>query len=401
MYTQHVWRLAVLVAVLAGGAQVAPAETHLRDLRRHGREPVAFVADALDRHDLVIFDDALHSAAEPWDYYEQLLRDPRVGGRVRLVFVEVLGITDQPQVDAYLDAPTPDRNLLAKAFQDDYSGFGWRYETCLQLLESVRQINRGRPAAERIRVIAVNPPIYWEALHTRRDYDLFQDSLVARDYFMYRLILARLNGFRDGTKAFFLTNTRHAYKGLRARDGTLHWNTAAFFDQHHPGKAYSVRIHNVTLHVEAAAELRGPRTAEGLERYEYRWVRMEGGAWDRAFASNGDRPIALPLPGTAFGRARYVGNSMHDARADQTMADAYDALVFLAPLERLHLSAKMDFFYTPAFRQELKRRLALLEGERLPLFLQEEKAASLDQWVERFTVYEARTRNSLVDTLKP
>lgn len=397
----NVGPLFALTMLAASGGWAEPAGDHLRDLRRHGREPVAFVADALDRHDLVIFDDALHSAAEPWDYYEQLLRDPRVGSRVRLVFVEVLGTADQPQVDAYLDAPTPDRNLLARAFQDDYSGFGWRYETCLQLLEAVRQINRGRPAAERIRVIAVNPPIYWEALHTRRDYDLFQDSLVARDYFMYRAILAQLNGFKDGTKAFFLTNTRHAYKGLRARDGSLHWNTATFFDQHHPGKAYSVRVHNVTLHVEAVARVQGPRTAEGLERLEHRWVRMEGGAWDRAFAANGDRPVALPLAGTAFGRARYVGNTMHDARADQTMADAYDALVFLAPLERLHFSAKMDFFYTPAFKQELKRRLALLEGEHLPVFLEEEKAASLDEWVERFAVYEPRTRNSLMDTPRP
>lgn len=392
--------LVVLAALAAGGARARPAEDHLRDLRQHGREPVAFVADALDRHDLVIFDDALHSAAEPWDYYEQLLRDPRVGSRVRVVFIEVLSTADQPQVDAYVDALVPDRSLLVKAFQDDYSGFGWRYETCLQLLEAVRQINRGRPAEQRIRVVGVNQPIYWEALHTRRDYDLFQESLVARDYFMYRTIVARLNGFKDGTKAFFLTNTRHAYKRLRARDGSLHWNTATFFDQHHPGRAHSVRIHNVTLHVEAGAASR-PRTAEGLEQYEYRWVRMEGGAWDRAFAANGDHPVALPLSGTAFGRARYVGNTMRDARADQTMADAYDALVFLAPLERLHFSAKMDFFYTPAFRSELKRRAALLEGEHLPDFLKEENAASLDEWVERFAAYVPRTRNSLVDTLRP
>ena len=399
---------AVAVTLLLGsGITGAPAQpearddAHLNTLRQMGRDPVEFVVDALQRHDLIIFDDALHNAVEPFEFYQALLRDARINTQVRYVFLETLSIAAQPHLDAYLESPTADRTLLSKAFQDDYSGYGWRYETYLDLLSTVWKINRALPEGRRIRVVGVDQPIYWEALHTRRDYDTFQDSLVARDYFLYRTIVARLNGFRDGTKAFFLTNTRHAYMRLRSREGRLHWNAAAFFDQHEPGRALSVRIHNVTLYVEAPAPTGARISTQGMERYVYRWARMEEGAWDRAFARNGNRPVAIPLGDNPFGRATYVGNIMLDVRADQTMADAYDALVFLAPLEQLRVSAHMDFFYTPAFREELKRRIRLLEGDGLAALLSKEGVVTLDELVDTVTKYQPQGRNTLVDSARP
>ena len=259
-----------VVALLAGRADAAAAEdAHDRALREQGREPVAFVAEALGRHDLLIFDDALHNAREPWDFYVQLLRDARVRGQIRFVFVEVLPTTEQPAIDAFLASDDGDVSRLARAFQDDYSGYGWRYETCLDLLRAVRETNRSLPEAERIRVVGVNPPIYWEALHGRQDYDLFMDTLATRDYAMYTAILSASDDFRKG-KGLFLTNTRHAYPRLRDRTGRPMWNTAAFFHEWNPGRTMSLRVHNLTLRVEAAREGTGPRTAAGMERMQYR-----------------------------------------------------------------------------------------------------------------------------------
>lgn len=109
---------------------------------------------------------------------------------------------------------------------------------------------------------------------------------------------------------------------------------------------------------------RAPRprleTTEGLGRYGYRWGRMEDGLWDSAFHARDDRPVALPLAGTTFGAAAYVGNHMHQAAPGQTMADAYDGLIFLAPLESLHQCAKVGEIYTPQFLTEAARRYRLL-----------------------------------------
>jgi len=379
--------------------QLATPDAEYADaIRRSGVEPVEFMLRALDDHDLLIFDDALHSAKEPFDFYQRLLRDARFQKRVKSVFVEVFSIAAQPAIDAYLESPTGDRMLLAKVFQDDFSGFGWRYETYLDLLAAVRDVNRGLPPDGRIRVIGVDQPIYWEAIHTRQDYDIFQESLIARDYFMYKTIQNRLDGFEKGAKAIFLTNTRHSYKQLRNREGGLFWNCATFFDQNFPGKACSIRIHNVSLDVLAAKEVTGSTSTEGMEKMEFRWVRVANGAWDRAFAQCGSKPVAVPLRDNAFGRTKYVGNLVLGARPDQTMFDAYDAVVFLAPLEQLRFSAGMDFFYTPAFKQELKRRITLLEGDHLPQFLRDDGAETLDAFIEQFTKYQPEQRNSLVES---
>ena len=102
------------------------------------------------------------------------------------------------------------------------------------------------------------------------------------------------------------------------------------------------------------------RTTQGLERVEYRFVRVDDGAWDRAFAANGDRPTALRIAGTPFGRTPYIGNHMLDVAPGTTMADAYDAVVYLGPVERWRKSVTAGELYTAEFRAELVRRYHVL-----------------------------------------
>ena len=189
-------------------------------------------------------------------------------------------------------------------------------------------------------------------------------ALAGRDYDMYRLIFEELDGFRSGRKGVFLTNTRHAYTSVRAQDGSFFWNTGTFFRQWHPGRTCSIRIHGPALAIERRrTRADGPSTAQGLEEVEYRWSRVDGGRWDHAFAVRGDAPVAVSLRGTDFGRAPYLGNHQLDAASGQTMADAYDALIFLTPLERQRQAAAMPGLYGADFLPELARRYRLLRTD--------------------------------------
>jgi hypothetical protein len=68
----------------------------------------------------------------------------------------------------------------------------------------------------------------------------------------------------------------------------------------------------------------------------------------------------------------------------QTMADAYDAVISLAPLEELHQTALAGSIYTPEFRVELARRLALLHSdEDLAAMIAESGASDLSGYIER------------------
>ena len=359
------WLVITALLVLPAATTASPAADRVTSLtaalRTNGRPPAAAVAQLLDTHDLVIFDDAVHDSHEPWLFYQALVRAPDFQRRAKWIFLETLPVTAQPELDRYVQAPAKDLTLLEHAFQDDYSGTGWPFQDTLDLIEAIRQVNQTLPPGERLHCVAVSPPIYWEALHTRSDYDRFLTTLDGRDYAMYLTIRTQLDNFQSGRKGIFLTNTRHAYNNLRTRDGRTAWNTAAFFHHWDAGKTCSVRIHNLALQLTpSAAPGGGPRSAQGLDGYTLAWVRLDGGAWDAAFAQHGNTPVAIALAGTPFAATPFVGPGAQSAAADLTLGELYDATVFLAPVDRLHVSARTVFYMTPAFRRELKRRLDVL-----------------------------------------
>lgn len=365
-------------------------------LQKQGREPVKFVNSLLSDYDLLIFDDALHLAKEPFDFYQTLIKNNEFRSKARYVFLEVFSITSQPFIDKYLNNTEKDSTILLPVFQNDFSGYGWRYKTYFDLLGTIWDVNTKLSDSEKIKVVCVDQPVYWEAIKTREDYNLFQQSLVARDYFMYQIINQTLHDFKGGEKGIFLTNTRHAYKGIKASDNTYYWNTGTFLHQWHPGKTYSIRFHNVNLSFVSMNDSVSNVSTEGMDRYTYKWIRMDNGLWDKAFKENGNQPVAIPLENNVFGKTTYVGNHMLDAAGNQTMYDAYDGLIFLAPLEKLHFTARVGFIYTDSFIQELKRRILLLQGDNLSDFLKENDAESLDDFINEFMKYQEETKNSLV-----
>ena len=360
-----------------------PVPVHLADLRAHGREPIAFVLDQLESHDLVVFDDGLHTLVEPFEFYQVLVREPAFRARAQFVFLEAVPLNQQSHIEAYLAAADEDPRLLYPAFQNSISGDGFPYATYFDFLRKIHEVNHSLSDSERIRVVAVGSPTYWSEIRTTRDVEVFRQGLDAYDYTMYSMIRSTLEA--PGAKGIFLTNTRHAYQAIRHADGSLYWNATPYFHEREPGRAFSIHFHAPQLVIEGVSEdTTAARTTQGLERIDYRWARMEGGAWDRAFQDAGSTPIAVPLAGTAFGRAPYVGNHMLDVAPGQTMADAYDAVIFLAPLEDLHQTALTGSIYTPEFRTELARRLTLLHSEEdLAALIAESGASDLAGAVER------------------
>jgi len=321
-------------------------EPYVQTLREKGEEPVKFVLKKLGEHDLLLFDDAIHPAVEPFEFYQTLVKNRKFQEKVKYIFVEAFVLNRQSAVDAYLGAPKEDKKLLFSLFQDDYTGFGWTLKTYFDLMETIYRVNRSLPDKEKLKVIAVSNPVYWEGIKTREDIKLMRKSFLDRDYFMYKIILGEMDNFKSGRKGILLTNTRHAYKGIKNRNYELIWdNCGTFFHQWHPGKSYSIRFHNVLLIIDKKKEnLDSGKiySTGGLEQFDSRDVRVAEGLWDSAFKALGDRPLAVSMENTPFGRETYYGNLTHRSAPGQTMLDAYDALIFLAPLEKLRFPASVD-----------------------------------------------------------
>jgi hypothetical protein len=372
-------------------------------IKKEGKEPVAFIKEQLQQHDLILFDDAIHSALEPFVFYQQLISDKQFQFKVKYIFFEAFSINQQPALDAYINAKENDSTLLFPAFQNDFSGYGWRYQTYFDLLNTIRKVNTDLPANEKLRAIAVNAPVYWKEMNTTTDFDLFQLALSGNDYTMYKIMLSYMEDFKAGKKGIFLTNTRHAYKNIRDQQNQLFWNCGTFFYKNHPGKTYSVRFHNVVFSARLKAQPDNSiKTTEGLERYEIKWIRMDRGIWDAAFAANQNQPVALSLQNNVFGGTPYVGNHAAKAAPGQTMYDANDAVIFLAPLEQLHFSGQSGTIYTPAFQEELARRMQfLMTRDQLNKTLMEAKTTDIKAYIlKTFTPVPVRP-NSLVKLVGP
>jgi len=349
-------------------AQAVDLKAFVETIRDEGSEPVEFVLQSLDTHDLLIFDDAVHNAVEPFEFYMKLVRLPAFRDKVGYIFLELAPVNRQPCIDAYLKAPSEDPSLLYPLFQD-VADLGMAYETYFALLRTIYKVNANLPENERLHVVAVSQPASWKEIETRRDLEIYRQNYLYRDYLMYKYILKGLDGFASGRKGVFLTNTRHAYNGIRKSDGSFYWNTATFFRQWHPGKTMSIRFHSVSLYFEKNGDVR--------------WVRMGDGIWDCAFSETGDNPVALTLAGNPFGSQAYIGNHMLDVEAGQTMADAYDAVIFLAPLEKLRQSARVSDIYSWEFKREMARRLRIMyTEEQLEQELKDEGVRTIEEYID-------------------
>ncbi len=377
---------------------------YISTLKEKGENPVQFILGSLDKNDLILFDDGLHTAVEPFQFYQKLIKNKEFQKKVKYIFLEVVSITQQPALDAYFNSKTDDLKLLYPAFQNDFSGTGWTYKTYFDLLETIWKVNSTLPVKDRFKVEAVNAPVYWNEIKTPEDLKLFGLGLSGNDYTMYKIMLSYLDNFKSGEKGIFLTNTRHAYKGIKNKDNQYYWDCGTFFHRFSPGKTYSVRFHNITLSFEGRRQIDSTThvTTQGLEGVIVKWVRMEKGLWDSAFKEYGNRPVAFDLKNTPFGETKYIGNHMLNVAPGQTMYDAYDAFIFLASLEELHQTAMVDFIYTDKFKPELERRLNVLYTKgQLEELLKSNDSSSLRNFIDKNFVAEPEEIQPLVKKIGP
>ena len=389
------WKLyPVFIALLfLNTSNAQTIEQYFNVLKKQGKQPVAFVTEKLQDYDLIVFDDALHAAVEPFEFYMKYIKEK--SKTIDYLFVETVPVTVQPLIDSFLQADAKDTSILAGVFQNDFR-LGWPYKTYLELFLTVWDVNQKLEKDDRIRIIGVDQPVYWDGLHNRQDYNLFQQSLVARDNFMYNIIKQYMNSFKNGKKAFFLTNTRHAYKCIKDKEGQIYWNTGTFLHKWHPGKTYAIRFHNMILNVQAVKKDVSNSSTEGLDRLEYSWERMAEGKWDSAFARNDNQPVAIPFEDNVFGRHPYWGNHMSYVEEGQTMYDAYDALIFMKPLEKTTFSGHTAFYISKEFKREMVHRIKVMHGHDLDAFLHRHKVNSIEEYIENHSKPSPEKSNPLV-----
>jgi hypothetical protein len=325
---------------------VADPESHLKPyvefLREHGRQPHAFLMEALAKYSLVVMGE-VHNRPTYWAFNRELVRDPAFARTVGTIYLEQPS-NHQHGIDAFLAAATCQKDFVIQMLRDYHDG-GWPCAPTLEFFVAVWQVNQKLPPDQKLRLRLVDQQWPWEKIHAPEDWQAYR---VDRDLFMAQNILKDRQTNPDPRHGFFIVGMQHAMEGLCVGDRTTPRPSAGWYLKQALGdQLFTVFQHTpiVTDHGETSG-------------------RLALGLIDSAFAALQDRPVAFGLREGPFGRLPFDG--MPDAKVYGSFRDGYDAYLYLIPLEEERFSPLIEGFYSKEFVREVDRRSRLRTGT--PLF---------------------------------
>jgi len=161
---------------------------------------------AFQKHPLVGIGD-VHGLANGLAFYGKLIRDPRFARDVGNVVAEFGASQHQDILDRYVAGEYVPYGELAKVWRNTVA---WSptvddvgYQT---FFAQVRAVNQSLPAAQRIRVVLSEPPIDWNAIHTR---DAWQKIYDQRDRHAAGVIVREI--LERGRKALVIYGSAHYF----------------------------------------------------------------------------------------------------------------------------------------------------------------------------------------------
>jgi hypothetical protein len=165
-------RLAMIVAV---GVAACTLPAHAKqDADLSWRPARDLVLSAFEHYALVaVSEGAGHGQLETRDFLATLVRDRRFAPTARNLVIEFGNARYQAVMDRYVTGGPVTRDELRHVWEDTTQISGvWSLPMYEQMLADVRSANAGLPPAQRLRVIAGDPPIDWSAVTSPADEDM-------------------------------------------------------------------------------------------------------------------------------------------------------------------------------------------------------------------------------------
>jgi hypothetical protein len=186
---------------------------------------------AFKTHSLVALAE-IHGMAQMSDLYVALLRDPRFAKDVGNIVVEVGDAAQQEVIDRYVNGEAVPYPELRKVWSDTV---GWSptvvYSGSINIYSTIRYVNEKLPPAQRIKVWLGEPPIDWNDIKTKQDWE---PLLKQRDTYPAGLIEREI--LAKNRKALVIYGAGHMHTGVSTPDPTLR----SLLDAKYPGALFVV-----------------------------------------------------------------------------------------------------------------------------------------------------------------
>jgi len=318
-------------------------------LKTDGKQPIAFLIDALKNHKLVIYGE-IHFRKTSWDLIQQLINTPEFYNATGTVFLE-LSMSAQPMLDTFFNNEKKDSTLILDIFRKEELT-GWFDKGMYDFVFNLWSLNNTLPADKKIKVIATDfPRPFYSFITTKEQYDAFIKEPSDRNECMADNIEKVIRSSQDKRSCLFIVGSAHAYKSSALNRSFYQKNgrsAAALLSEKLGGEnIFSIFTHSPVI-----------------SNNGYVYGKIRKGLYDYVFEKTGNNQVAFNLRNSPFGKELFDASSeiCFDMQTG-SFEDNYDGYIFLQPLDEELKNTPLYEIFTDEFINEIKRRANIIGEE--------------------------------------
>ena len=334
--------------------------------------PVDYVIDLFDQHDVVLLCERPHPEASQWDFIYELVSDPRFINRVGHVFTEYGQVGMQAYLDNFMATDGLTTNEIHERVIHIMRHWAiwpiWTNTNFNTYLTRLYELNQSLPPERRIHHHFTDVSIDWPGL-TKEEYWAYRSSLINRDEQMAQVVIEEMERLAESTssspKCLVVMNYRHGFDLTGRSPDAQRFNTYEYLKDSFRGRAANVLLNtNFFLAVPIA-----------------------GGVWDAAFQQTGDRPAGFDFAGSPFGEDSFdMFPFQPEIKGRLRYSDVFTGFLYIHPLKDQYLQKGIPGYFE-GFEEEALRRAE---------FLNEKYRQGIE-----FLIYTERERHVPVTTMMP
>ena len=222
-------------ALLAGAFLACAAPAHAERPKATAIDAIAGITGAFADHPLVAVGED-HGDVAVHDLLRRLVSDPRFSRVVDDIVIEAGSARHQRVIDRFVAGKRVSRRALTATWRDSIGGGAlgtWDAPIYEKFLRAIRQVNRERPADERLRVLLGDPPVEWEKVRTREQLHRWADQ---RDSHYATVVDEQV--MRKGRRALLIAGMFHFHRDAKAPARSV----LQHVEEKHPGKVFHVTL---------------------------------------------------------------------------------------------------------------------------------------------------------------
>ena len=355
------WVLAVTVtgcgsSLAEDDPRVTELAPYVEFLATDIENPADYVLSLFDDHDVVVLCERWHPEMTQYDFFLEVVSDPRFAERVGHVFTELGARNLQGALDDLMGTPDLGESEVGDRLVPIFRDLGlhgmWDATNFFEFLGAVYSLNERNPE-HRITVHFSDVELPWDGL-TASEYDTFRSEVLPeRDRLMADRVLETLERLDSPTapaKALVIMNYRHAFNDFTFADGSKGDNTGRYLFEALPGRVANVMLNSVAL-------LPGTTDSAVVA------APIHGGKWDAAFRRAGVAEAGFDFAGSPFGDDAfdYFAFRPHS----RSYREVFTGFVFYRPLSEHFLLSGIPGLFDDGFETVFRERLKVM-GREIP-----------------------------------